>query len=68
MIDYCRTSFNQFFNADKFKGVGDEDKFKLQHRLFCNVKFVGELYRRNLITENVILSVFDLLLAVDNNA
>jgi hypothetical protein len=29
LIDYCRSSFNQFFNSDKFKGVGDEDKLKM---------------------------------------
>lgn len=66
LIEYCRTSFNQFFDVDKFKNITEEDKLKFRHRLFCNVKFVGELNRRNLLSEPVIMSVFDMLLGVES--
>jgi hypothetical protein len=39
---------------------------KFKHRLFGNIKFVGELNRRNLLQENIIISVFDMLLAVES--
>jgi len=39
---------------------------KFQISLFGNINFVGELNRRGLIQESVILSVFDMLLAVES--
>ena len=39
-------------------------KYKMM--LFNNVKFVGELNKRGLLAESIMLSVFDMLLAVEN--
>ena len=35
-------------------------------RLFGNIKFVGELFRRGLLQESIILSVFDMLMAIES--
>jgi hypothetical protein len=32
----------------------------------CNIKFVGELNRRALLSESILVSIFDLLLSVEN--
>jgi hypothetical protein len=40
---------------------------KFKSRLFGNINFVGELFRRGLLQESIILSVFDMLLVVDSN-
>jgi hypothetical protein len=40
---------------------------KFKSRLFGNINFVGELFRRGLLQESIILSVFDMLLVVDTN-
>lgn len=39
---------------------------RFQTRLFGNINFVGELNRRQLIQESIILSVFDTLLAIES--
>jgi len=40
---------------------------KFKSRLFGNINFVGELFRRGLLVESIILSVFDMLMAVESN-
>jgi hypothetical protein len=40
---------------------------KFKSRLFGNIYFVGELFRRGLLQESIILSVFDMLLVVNTN-
>jgi hypothetical protein len=37
---------------------------KFKERLFGNIQFVGELNRRNLLSENILISVFVMLLAI----
>lgn len=68
LLKHCRSSFDQFFTDEVKKIVSHHDQeeiLKFQQRLFGNINFVGELNRRTLIQESVILSVFDMLLAVD---
>jgi len=36
--------------------------------LFGNIQFVGELNRRNLLQENIIISVFEMLLGMEGSA
>ena len=38
---------------------------KFKTRLLGNIQFVGELFRRRLLQESIIISVFDMLLAVE---
>ena len=45
--------------------MDNEQLLRFRHRLHGNIKFVGELNRRNLLQENIIVSVFDMLLAVE---
>jgi hypothetical protein len=40
---------------------------KFKSRLFGNINFVGELFRRGLLSESIVLSVFDMLLVVDSS-
>jgi hypothetical protein len=45
----------------------EEEMLKFKERLFGNIKFVGELNRRNLLSENILISVFDMLLAINTD-
>jgi hypothetical protein len=38
---------------------------KFKERLFGNIQFVGELNRRNLLSENILISVFVMLLSIN---
>eukprot|EP00347_Sterkiella_histriomuscorum_P005403 403356747 len=70
LLNECKISFDQFFLQDKAKrqAMETEAMFRYQKRLFGNVKFVGELNRRNLLQESIIISVFNQLLgAQDQN-
>ena len=44
--------------------MDEEAVLKFKDRLLGNIQFVGELNRRNLLSENILISVFDMLLAV----
>lgn len=68
LLTSCRSSFDQFFTQEAKNIIGGKDHEELlrfQQRLFGNIGFVGELNRRSLIQESIILSVFDMLLAVE---
>lgn len=41
-----------------------EEVLKFKHRLFCNIKFVGELNKRDLLAESIVISVFDMLICL----
>lgn len=68
LLAECKSSFDQFFLQDKEKraAMDTEALYKYQKRLFGNVKFVGELNRRNLLQESIIISVFNSLLGVND--
>ena len=76
LIQYCKKSFDKFFVEDKSFLNDEEEQFKYAHRLYCSnlsfiyppldIKFVGELNRRQFISEGILISIFDLLLAVEN--
>lgn len=48
--------------------MDEEQLFKFKERLMGNILFVGELNRRNLLSENILISVFDMLLAVNSDS
>lgn len=67
LINHCKKSFDQFFSNDAKKIEETKDdvklyKFKLQ--LFNNIKFIGELYRRTLLFESIIIDVSKKLLGL----
>jgi len=39
-----------------------------QQKLFGNLQFIGELYRRKILSQNIIDSVFESLLEIDSNS
>lgn len=66
LLEFCKKSFDQFFDKEiKQKEMDEEELIKFKERLLGNIKFVGELNRRNLLSENILISVFDMLLAVN---
>ncbi len=68
LLVYCKESFEQFFNQDTINLLQSKDEEKILNfktRLLGNIMFVGELFRRKLLQESIILSVFDMLLGVD---
>ena len=66
LLEFCKQSFDQFFDKDiaKKEQMDEEAVLKFKDRLLGNIQFVGELNRRNLLSENILISVFDMLLAV----
>jgi hypothetical protein len=65
----CKISFEQFFNAKTktlYESKDQDEIIKYHQRLLGNILFVGELNRRGLLQESIILSVFDMLLCVDS--
>lgn len=70
LLAECKEIFDQFFLQDKAKrqAMDAEANYKYQKRLFGNVKFVGELNRRNLLQESIIISVFNSLLGADGQS
>jgi MIF4G domain len=68
LLKNCKASFDQFFTEETKKLLESKDEenlLKFKARLFGNIKFVGELFRRGILQESIILSVFDMLLAVE---
>jgi hypothetical protein len=46
----------------------DDDKiFKFKLRLMNNTRFIGELFKRKLLFESIILDVFELLLGISSD-
>jgi hypothetical protein len=57
LIDNCHSYFEKFFSAQEST---ESNIFKT--RLMNNIRFIGELYRRKLLHEPIIFSVFEMLL------
>jgi hypothetical protein len=69
LLKNCKASFDQFFTEETKKLLESKDEenlFKFTMKLFGNIKFVGELFRRGLLQESIILSVFDMLMAIES--
>lgn len=52
LLKNCKNSFDQFFTEDTKKILESKDEeslLKFKSRLFCNITFVGELFRRGLL-------------------
>src|SRR6478672_2999680 len=48
LLNFCKGSFDQFFGqAEMVKQMEEEEQYKHKDRLMGNVKFLGELNRRN---------------------
>jgi hypothetical protein len=52
----------------KIKETKDDDKIiKFKLRLMNNTRFIGELFKRKLLFESIILDVFELLLGISSD-
>jgi len=52
LLKNCKNSFEQFFTEDTkllFESKDEEKMLKFKSRLFGNINFVGELFRRGLL-------------------
>jgi hypothetical protein len=68
LFEVCKQCFEKFFDADeKKKGhVSKESAILFRLKLYGNLDFVGELYRRKLLPETVLISVFQSLLGISD--
>jgi len=64
LINSCKECFERFFNKeDKEKTLNDPEKSILyKMHLFGNLEFVGELYRRKIVSESLMGKIFEPLL------
>lgn len=64
----CNTQFTQIFTmgVEISKLTDEEEKFKKKEKLFGNVYFIGELYKKYLLPEKVIVSCQVSLLGLEN--
>lgn len=66
LFDVCKQCFEKFFDPEeKKKSESDTEKaiyFKL--KLYGNLDFVGELYRRKILPETILNTVFESLLGM----
>ena len=69
LISECRICFEKFFDDEEKKKSEEsmEKKLLFNKKLFGNLDFVGELYRRTLLPNNVIFQVFESLLGIANH-
>lgn len=68
LFEVCKQCFEKFFDADeKKKQTFDlESTMKFEKKLFGNIEFVGELYRRKILPEATLVSVFESLLGISD--
>ena len=77
LLEFCKASFELFFQVEteekkkELESKTDDERteiqFKKKHRLFGNIDFVGELYKRFIISEGILKSVFSQLLGMNKD-
>ena len=40
-------------------------ELRIKHKLFGNIDFVGELYKEGILSETILISIFEVLLGID---
>lgn len=67
-MDFCRVDFEKFFNKELRTQAYDtkEKMIVFQLKLFGNIEFIGELYRRKILLETIINIVFESLLGISS--
>ncbi|CDW87535.1 eukaryotic translation initiation factor 4g-like [Stylonychia lemnae] len=70
LLEECKTSFEQFFSVDQDqrKQMNQDQLYKFQKKLMGNVRFVGELNRRQLLQDSIIISVLNSLIGAETEA
>lgn len=64
MLQACKETFEKFFDAElRKKETQDSNSTAIfVEKLFGNVEFVGELYRRKILPQGILNSIFESLL------
>lgn len=69
MLDYCRTSFESFFqdpppvNPDPNSDVYEKEIGRLK-KLYGNIEFCGDLHRHRILADSTLWSVFEGLMGL----
>lgn len=71
LLDHCKKSFDDFLQhkvkTSNFENEDEEEKhLKFKSRLIGNIRFVGEINTRNILSNQILESVFDQLLQEEN--
>lgn len=68
LFSICKDCFEKFFDADEKKKSKEtkERSIIFQLKLYGNLDFVGELYRRKILPEAILNTVFESLLCISN--
>lgn len=68
LFEVCKQCFEKFFDADEKKKSTEsiERTFLFKAKLYGNLDFVGELYRRKMLPDSVLISVFNSLLGISD--
>ena len=66
IFDVCKMCFEKFFDEEERKKQTEnqEKAILFKAKLFGNLDFVGELYRRKILPETILISVFQSLLGI----
>lgn len=73
MLNNCKNSFEEFLKqpekVEKQQNETEEDRLdrelRTKHKLFGNIDFVGELYKEGILSETILISIFEVLLGID---
>ena len=68
LFNVCKTCFEKFFDhEERSKQISNPETVVLfKTKLFGNIDFVGELYRRKLLPHTTMISVFESLLGISD--
>lgn len=68
LFEVCKDCFEKFFDIEeKKKQTSDfESTLKFEKKLFGNIEFIGELYRRKILPEATLVLVFESLLGISD--
>lgn len=72
-MNNCKNSFEEFLKqpekVEKQQNETEEDRLdrelRTKHKLFGNIDFVGELYKEGILSETILISIFEVLLGID---
>jgi hypothetical protein len=73
LLNNCKKSFEEFLSqpekVEKQQDEKEEDRLdrelRTKHKLFGNIDFVGELYKEGILSETILISIFEVLLGID---
>lgn len=68
LFNVCKVEFEKFFDEEELKKSkkDKESEILFKVKLFGNIEFLGELYRRKLLPQTTLISVFESLLGISD--